>query len=123
VADDKTKWGLIGLGAVVLIAIVGVVVFTHDEAACPLTARAVELIASGARHGSDAQEILNQAAEFAPEACQIFVTTVVNRPEEQVSFVLKLPDGETEQTVTGAAIISPPPPVPPGSLERVIQCG
>ena len=121
-AGDKTKWGVVVLGAGAAALIVVVAVSLKNDAPCALTAPAVKLIASGVRRGSSAQEILDQADEFAPDACELLVATVVNEPNEQVSFVLELPDREEEQTVTGATIVSPPPALPPGTIERLIKC-
>lgn len=121
-ADDKTKWGVVVLGSVSLAAVLAFAAYTKNDAICPLSANAVGLIASGMRHGSGAEEIMTQAQEFAPDACEAFVATVVNNPQDQASFVLELPNGDIEQTVTGIQIASPPPPPQPGDLQKMIEC-
>lgn len=113
-------------GIVIVGLAVGVFLITKNKGTtCALTAAGVASIVAGVTHGRGVQEIVGTtvAGVFVPTACTSVVESLIESPEQSVSFDLKLSNGElSDQNVTGTTLLSPPPENPPGSVERIVDC-
>jgi hypothetical protein len=119
-SSNKIVQVIIGV-VLVAAAVVSFVVYRDSRVSCQIGAFGVEFIANGVTHGRSADDIT--ASQFVPEVCESVINTLIANPQEEVTFNLELPAGGIiEQTVPGTQVLRPPPPAPPGSAERIVQC-
>jgi hypothetical protein len=86
---DKHEHALKIIGGVVVVAIAAGVflVWRNSVVACEIGAYGVEAIAVGVTRGRSADEIASASA-FVPTICEGVITTLIEDPQEEVTFKL-----------------------------------